>query len=54
MGVILYTIGVMNVWTGNNSVALGQASLTLVWTVSASRDRPRDEASAMSFITNKC
>ena len=32
MTVILYTIGILNVWTDHHSVGLAQASLTLVWT----------------------
>ncbi|KAK9243101.1 general substrate transporter [Lipomyces tetrasporus] len=32
MTVILFTIGILNVWTLNESVAMSQAVLTLIWT----------------------
>jgi MFS transporter, SP family, general alpha glucoside:H+ symporter len=32
MAVELFLIGILNVWTSNSSVAMGQAVLTLVWT----------------------
>ena len=32
MGVTLYTIGILNVWTDQRSVGLSQASLTIIWT----------------------
>ncbi|KAK9323817.1 general substrate transporter [Lipomyces orientalis] len=32
MAIILFIIGILNVWTSNNSVAMSQAVLTLVWT----------------------
>jgi SP family general alpha glucoside:H+ symporter-like MFS transporter len=32
MSVILFTIGILNVWTGHHSIGMAQAVLTLVWT----------------------
>ena len=32
MSMTLYIIGILNLWTDQNNVALTQASLTLVWT----------------------
>lgn len=32
MAMILFTIGILNIWTGNHSVGMAQAVLTLVWT----------------------
>ncbi|KAK9242915.1 hypothetical protein V1506DRAFT_494758 [Lipomyces tetrasporus] len=32
MAMILFIIGILNVWTSNNSVGMSQAVLTLVWT----------------------
>lgn len=33
MSLVLYIVGILNVWTHKNSVAMSQAVLTLVWTV---------------------